>query len=146
MCYLSPSHETPQKAAQLELVDLKATNVIPDPQSSDDGRQEALLSSHQSLYAVGHRELWFHHIHKRTTTLGALPTTSVVIDSWKGPKRSYWLFRAFIDKVEFLALMSGFGEEEARALLERLASITGNGRLAEWHDSEHRDYMNRISS
>ena len=85
-------------------------------------------------------------MHKRIIILGALPTTSVVLDSWKGPKHSYWLLRAFIDEVGFLALMSGFGEEEARALLERLAPITGNERLAEWHDSEHRDYMSRISS
>ena len=140
MCYLS-SYESPTRAAQIEQRDLVASKVIPDPQSSDDRRQEALLSSHQMLYAARDRELWFHHTSKQTITLKALSGTLVALDSWRGPKRSYAILRAFLDEVELQVLVSGFSEERARELAEGLVHVSTNASLAEWHDREHRVYM-----
>ena len=145
MCYLSPSHETPQKAAQLELDDLKAINVIPDPQSSADGRQEAVLAFHQRLYPSECRESWFLHMHKQALTLDAFSGVPAVLDFWIGPRRRYWIWRAFLGQVAFQALFSGFEELDARDAMRRLVRVTPDSNLADWHDREQRAYMRHLS-
>ncbi len=145
MCYVSPSHETPQRVAQLKFVDLEASNVMPEPQSSDDGRQEAVLELHQGLYPSECRESWFLHMDKRALTLDAFCGTPVVLDFWMGPRRRYWMWRAFLGQVAFQALFSGFEESDASDAMSRLVRVTPDSSLADWHDSEHRAYMRRLS-
>ena len=133
MCYLSPSQSDPVKAVQLHQLDLAASNVIPDPGLSDEGRQEKMLRSHQGLYARGRREDWFFHTGKRPSG------SDSVLDAWRGPRRSYWIYRSFAGQVAVQALFSGFGEEEVLSALGRLVcGGIADAELGEWHDEEQR--------
>ena len=145
MCYLSPSHGNPVKAIQIGQIDLEAANVMPDPQLSDEGRQEQLLRSHQELYAGQHRERWFFHVDKRTCRLETPTMAPVALDAWRGPRCAYWIWRAFFGQVAFEALFSGFSKEEASTTMMRLVRVSADADLAKWHDEEHHAYLKRIS-
>ena len=145
MSYLSASHQHIQKAVQILLVDLVATNRTPELQSSDSRRQQALLESHQSLYTRKYRDVWFLHMRKEDLKIEALPQTPAVLDFWVGPKRKYWMWRAFLGEVAFHAVFSGFEGSEARTIMRRLVRVTPDSNLAEWHDGEQQAYMKRIS-
>ncbi len=137
MVYAFPHFENSTKAIELEQVDIgEGSRRGLDHRLSDEGCQEAqLLSLNQNLYASSDRERWFHHLDKRTVALDAIPGTSAVLDYWRGPRRGYCIARVFKNDVRFQAVLSGFDEEEAVSILQRLAPIAGNGRLAEWHDT-----------
>lgn len=145
MCYLLPSHEDPVKAIQIMQADLEATNVMPAPGLSDEGRQDQLLRSHQELYAGQHREHWFLHVDKRTCRLETLTMAPLALDAWQGPRRAYWIWRTFVGQVAFEALFSGFSQEEASTTMTRLVRIAADANLAQWHDEEHQAYLKRIS-
>ena len=136
MVYTLPDFESPTKAIELEQIDIASSMRGQNHRLSDEGRQEALLLSlNQNLYASSDRERWFHHMDKRIVTLDAIPGTSAVLDYWRGPRRGYCIARVFVNDVRIQALLSGFDEEEAVSILQRLTPIAGNDGLAEWHDT-----------
>ena len=91
------------------------------------------------------QEPWFLHMHKRALTLDAFSGTPAVLDFWIGPRRRYWIWRAFLGQVAFQALFSGFEELDARDAMRRLVRVTPDSNLADWHDREHRAYMRHLS-
>ena len=136
MVYAFPNFENPTKAIELEQLDIASSMIGQYHQLSYDECQEALLLSlNQNLYASSDRERWFHHMDKRTAALDAIPGTSAVLDYWRGPRRGYCIARVFANDVRIQAVLSGFDEEEAVSILQRLAPIAGNDGLAEWHDT-----------
>ena len=136
MVYTFPYFESPTKIIELEQFDTATSMRGQNHRLSDEERQEALLLSlNQNLYASSDWDRWFHHLDKRVVTLDAIPGTSAVLDYWRGPRRGYCITRVFVNDVRIQALLSGFDEEEAVSILERLAPIAGNDRLAEWHDT-----------
>ncbi len=139
MHYAVPSFDRPCRSIEIYQRDLASSKVIPDWRSSDDGRQEAELREHQRLYELHARELWFHHASKRTLTLEALPTSTIIMDSWHGPRRNHQVFRAFVGTVVWRAIFAGFAEHEALEILQqRLTPVAPDSRLAAWHDEQHR--------
>ena len=74
----------------------------------------------------------FHHMDKRPVFLEALPTIPLALDLWKGPRRDYWLFRAFVETVAIQAPLSGYNEEGAFSLLQPLAPFGPGTPLAKW--------------
>ncbi len=139
MAYASPHFETPAKAIQLEQLDISSSTREQIHQLTDEGR---LLLSLQNLYAYDDSERWFHHVGKQIIALDALPGTPVVLDYWKGPMRSYWMLQAYVVEVRVQAVLSGFDEKGAVDILQRLAPVAGNSRLAEWHDASIRHMRN----
>ena len=150
MVYTFPDFEGPTKVIELEQFDIATSMRRQTHRLSDEGRQEALLLSlNQNLYASSDRDRWFHHMDKRTVALDAIPGTSAVLDYWRGPRRGYCIARVFENDVRFQAVLSGFDEEEAVSILQRLAPIAGNdvpGRMAR-HDhkanANHRPIFGR---
>ena len=136
MGYATLPYENPDKAIVVELNDLSKADTRVRPELSDLGRQEMLLLTHQHLYSSSYAERWFHHLDTQTLSLEALPKTTVVLDAWISPMRSYWIARAFLGGVRLDIVLSGFDEEEVGATLKRLVPIADNDRLAEWHDKE----------
>ena len=140
--YVAPSFDNPAHSIEIHQRDLANSKVIPDWQSSDEGRQEAELQEHQRLYPFPDRELWFHHAGKRVITLEALPGTEVIMDSWHGLRRNHQMFRAFIEKVVWHSIFSGFTENEAMDILrQRLTLVTPDSQLAMWHDEQNRKHV-----
>ena len=139
MDYALPSFDSPCRSIEIHQRDLANSKVIPDWRSSDEGRQETELRDHQRLYELHARESWFHHAGKRTLTLEALPTGTVIMDSWHGPRRNHQMFRAFVGTVIWRAIFAGFAEHEALEILQqRLTPVAPDSRLAMWHDEQHR--------
>ena len=139
MAYAFPHFETPAKAIQLEQLDIASSTGEQIHRLSDEGR---LLLSLQNLYAYDDSERWFLHVGKQIIALDALPGTPAVLDNWKGPRRSYWMLQAFVVDVKVQAVLSGFDEKGAVSILNRLAPVAGNARLAEWHDVSIRQMRN----
>ncbi len=136
--YAVPSFDNPARSIEILQRDLDSSKVIPDWDSSDEGRQEVELQEHQNLYPFHNRELWFHHAGKRALNLGALPETTTIMDSWHGLQRNHQMFRAFVGNVVWRAIFSGFTENEALEILrQRLTLVTPGSELAKWHDEQN---------
>lgn len=139
MEYAMPSFDNPSRSIEIRQRDLVNSKTIPDFQATDEGRLEAELMDHQRLYRLHARELWFNHASKRTLTLEALPNRPTIMDTWYGTQREYQVFRTFNGTVVSHVIFGGFAEHEALELLQhRLTSVASNGRLAMWHDEQHR--------
>lgn len=142
LCYVAPTHASPNSATEIRELDLAASNTIPDVRLSDEGRQEAFLRRHQELYAKTERELWFHHVQMRPLMLDVQGGITAVLDIWRGRKREYHLLRAFIGDVELQLLTSGVDVGQMQATIDSLVVLKSKPLLARWHDDEHRAYMN----
>lgn len=139
MEYAIPSFDNPRRSIEVRQRDLANSKVIPDFQSTDEGRLENELREHQRLYQLHARELWFNHGSKQTLTLEALPNSPIIMDTWYGPQRNHQVFRVFVGTVVLHVIFGGYEESEALELLQhRLTSVASNSRLAMWHDEQHR--------
>ena len=141
MHYATPSFDSPSRTIELYQRNLAESNVIPDWQISDERWQQDELTEHQRLYPLNDREAWFFHASKRTVTLEAMSTTTTIMDSWHGPKRTHQIFRTFAGSVAWHTIFGGFLENEALEILQqRLIFVNPKSRLAKWHDEQHRKH------
>ena len=139
MEYTIPSFKSPRRSIEIRQRDLANSKVIPDSQATDEGRIYNELREHQRLYPLHSRELWINHGNKQTLTLEVLPNRPIIMDSWYGPRRNHQVFRVFVGTVVLHVIFGGYEEFEALELLQnRLTSVASNGRLAIWHDEQHR--------
>ena len=134
LVYAFPNFRRPAKAIELDQGDARNRPLPISPYEWQlEGRQKALFMFHQRLYAHRGEDLSFEHVTMRafTPNLTAAPLT--FLDFWRGQHRLYCIAQFSIDAFQLQAVLSGFDEEEAVEMMNRLIPMTGDARLVEWH-------------
>ena len=147
LVYAYPDFGGPAKAMELDQDDFsdraRYTSLY---ELTFECRQEREFSLHQQLYAPLGRDLSFEHVTMRTFTSDRIAAPMTFLDFWRGANRKYCITHLPVGDVQLQAVLSGFDEEEAVDMMNRLVPIAGDDRLVEWHDSASRRLRAEIES